>query len=225
MKISIYSKTVKEKNKHFHLRRPWSHDCLVSYPETGVFSAATLHFLPITALSCKADHRKASQKITSNTKQQPICMVCTITGERDEARPKYVCSLTHMLSTGQPTNSFYLFPKPERIPAPGSSSWRMDHGLVTQTSRAGPWKAHHHCVPRERNDCNMHTCLRWRERWTWTQVLWTELCHLLWVLGGTMWCQLEHDFSNGRPGGERGWSGFTLCSILLGLGNLNMNVP
>lgn len=35
----------------------------------------------------------------------------------------------------------------------------MDRGLVPWAPGAGPWKSHHHRVPRERSDCHSQTCL------------------------------------------------------------------
>lgn len=40
----------------------------------------------------------------------------------------------------------------------------MDRRLVTHPSSEGPWKWHHHCIPRDRNDCHIWTCLLWRGR-------------------------------------------------------------
>lgn len=100
----------------------------------------------------------------------------------------------------------------------------MDHGFVTHTSRAGPWKSHHHCIPRERNDCHIQTCLSWGER--------LIRAHLL--AEGTLpashdesstadslvtaRCQQESDFTGSPSGGDKEWSGYTLWSGLWGFG-------
>ena len=87
--------------------------------------------------------------------------------------------------------------------------WMMDHGFVTHTSRVGPWKSHHHCIPRERNDCHIQTCLSWRKRLIIAHLLAGRILppHMTSAqrenLVLTTKCQQEYDFTIGSPEGNK----------------------
>lgn len=68
----------------------------------------------------------------------------------------------------------------------------MDHGSATHTSRTGPWKSHHHCIPTERNDCHIQACLSQRKADLGPSACWgSEYCRLTWwVLKGKALCWL-----------------------------------